>query len=102
MRIIDASKTSILDLGFTGEKDRTRVKFYYGDVAEEFPGGMIVLQVQRPGENTKHTVQLATDNFYNAWWTVGEYECAIKGIGECQLVYSTADNIAKKKTWRTR
>ena len=101
MRIIDAAKCRTLNIGYAGEKDRTQVRFFFGDVQQEFPGGTVVLQVRRPGETTKYDVQLTTDEEGNAIWTVSNYDCAVKGFGECQLVYATSGEIAKRKIWTT-
>ena len=101
MRIVDASKTSVLDIGFAGEKDRTRVKFYYGDLAREFPGGSVVIQVSRPGENTRYDILAEFGEDGYAWWTVSNYDVALEGFGACQLIYSTGDKICKRKIWKT-
>ena len=100
MRVIEAAKVAVLNLGYAGEKERTEVHFSFADLAQEFPGGTLLLQVSRPGESTKHDVQLTTDGT-TAIWLVGEYDLAIKGEGECQLVYSKGTAIAKKKVWKT-
>lgn len=99
MNIIYANDRGALDIGYAGEKNRTEVRFYYGDLAEEFPGGTVLLQVRRPGESTKYDVVLGTvaDEANTASWIVSDYDLGIRGVGECQLVYSTSNNIAKKK-----
>ena len=43
MRIIDAGKTGTICLGYAGEKDRTQVRFPFGDLKAEFPGGVVQL-----------------------------------------------------------
>ena len=101
MRTIDAARFGVLEIGYAGEKNRTEVLFDYSDLAEEFPGGTILLQVRRPGETTKYDSASVTVDGTRAVWTVSDYDCGIKGFGECQLIYSTAENIAKRKTWKT-
>jgi len=103
MNIIYANDRGSIEIGYAGEKNRTEVRFYYGDLEEEFPGGTVLLQVRRPGESTKYDV-LPDDvagEAYTASWVVSDYDCAIRGIGECQLIYTTSSNVAKKKIWRT-
>ena len=100
MRVIDASQTAILNIGYAGEKDRTQVKFPIADIQEEFPGGNVVIHVRRPGEGTKHDI-LPDVIGTEVYWTVGDYDLALRGQGECQLIYSTADHIAKRKVWKT-
>lgn len=101
MNVINASETNILHIGYAGEKNRTQVRFYYGDLLEEFPGGSVFLQVKRPEEDAYYIVDLTTDGEGYAIWTVANYDCATRGFGECQLIYSTSDTIAKRKVWRT-
>lgn len=103
MNIIRANDRAVLELGCEGERNRTEVRFYYGDLEEEFPGGTVLLQVKRPGECTKYDILLsnAEDEEYTAVWTVSEYDCGIRGIGECQLVYTAGETVAKRKIWRT-
>lgn len=103
MNIIYANDRGVLEIGYAGEMDRTEVRFFYGDLEEEFPGGTVLLQVKRPNEDTKYDLLLpATDGEeHTASWIVSEYDCGIRGIGECQLVYTTGDVIAKRKIWRT-
>jgi hypothetical protein len=103
MNIIYANDRGSIEIGYAGEKNRTEVRFYYGDLEEEFPGGTVLLQVRRPGESTKYDI-LPDDvagEAYTASWVVSDYDCAIRGIGECQLIYTTSSNVAKKKIWRT-
>ena len=100
MKIVEANEHDVLELGYAGERNRTSVRFYYGDLAEEFPGGAVLVQVKRPGELTKYDLTVASDGEY-AIWTVNEYDCAVKGFGECQLIYATRTGIAKRKVWKT-
>ena len=100
MRIIEANKTGVLNIGFAGEKDRTQVWFDISDVEAEFPGGFVILHAKRAGENTRYDISVETENGI-AIWTVGNYDAAIRGDGECQLVYSAGGKIAKQKIWKT-
>ena len=100
MRIIEANELAVLNLGYAGEKDRTQVRFYFGDLDAEFPNGAVLLQVKRPCERDYYNVLLEINDGY-AVWTVSEYDCAVRGMGECQLIYSTDSHICKRKIWRT-
>ena len=62
MRIIEANKTGVLNIGFAGEKDRTQVWFDISDVEAEFPGGFVILQAKRAGENTRYDISVETEN----------------------------------------
>lgn len=101
MKIVDANKCGVLELGYAGEKNRTQVRFYYGDLAEEFPGGFVLIQASRPGDKTKYDITPDTSEEGYAVWTVDEFDCSVKGFGECQLIYATSESIAKKKVWKT-
>lgn len=103
MNIVYANNQGSLEIGYAGEEDRTEVRFYYGDLEEEFPGGTVLLQVRRPGEDTKYDIS-PTDTVgeeHTVSWLVSAYDCAVRGVGHCQLIYSAAGVIAKKKVWRT-
>lgn len=101
MRIIDAGKTSVLHIGYLGEKDRTQVRFFFGDIKAEFPGGVVVLTIRRPWETEHHDITPVIDGDW-AIWTVGEYDLAVRGEGECQLIYSDGVAVCKRKVWETR
>lgn len=100
MQYVDAEKCGSLNLGYEGEQNRKAIRFFVGDMLAEYPGGLLVLQVSRPGENAKHDVELTIDGDI-ATWIVGGYDLAKKGEGECQLKYSQGTAICKKKTWKT-
>lgn len=100
MHTVDASKCGTLNLGYEGEKDRTIVRFFFGDIRKEFPGGIVILQVRRPWDETKHDIAPVIEGDW-ALWLVSDYELAVRGEGECQLIYSDGHAIAKRKKWKT-
>ena len=103
MRVIDAGNTGILCLGYAGENDRTVVRFPFGDIKAEYPGGVVILRIRRPWDTDHHDVMPEIDqDGVTAIWTVSDYDLETMGEGECQLIYSNGTVIAKRKVWKTK
>ena len=103
MRVIDAGNTGVLCLGYAGENDRTVVRFPFGDIKAEYPGGVVILRIRRPWDTDHHDVMPEIDqDGVTAIWTVSDYDLETMGEGECQLIYSNGTVIAKRKVWKTK
>lgn len=100
MKEIYASKTNVLNIGFMGEDNRTRVHFPVGDLQAEFPGCSFVLLIKRAGDNGVYVVEPVISGD-EALWTVEDGFLANKGEGEAVLICSTGTVTAKRKAWKT-
>ena len=108
MRIIDASKTSTLVLGYQGEDQRLVVKFPLADektgrkVTEEFPGGSFTVSVMLPDDESEYIVSSADLQLTENWleWTVKEPYTVGRGEGKVQLNYAFG-GMVKSRIWKT-
>ena len=107
MRIIDASKTSTLVLGYQGEDQRLVVKFPLADetgrkVTEEFPGGSFTVSVMLPDDESEYIVSSADLQLTENWleWTVKEPYTVGRGEGKVQLNYAFS-GMVKSRIWKT-
>ena len=100
MNIVIAQDGRVQDIGYQTDNNRTQVWFDIGDVMNEYPGGMAVLAVQRPGESTGFVSPNTevVDNYLR--WTVESYFLEHRGILEAQVVYSLSDTVANQKIYR--
>lgn len=108
MRIIDASKTSTLVLGYQGEDQRLVVRFPLADektgrkVTEEFPGGSFTVSVMLPDDESEYIVSSADLQLTENWleWTVKEPYTVGRGEGKVQLNYAFG-GMVKSRIWKT-
>ena len=110
MRVIDASETGILVLGYQGESQRVMVRLPLVDerngrnVAEEFPGGQFSLSVtfpNRPGEFIVSPSDYQVDGDWLEWVVKAAYT-QFFGEGKLQINYSGFDStgMTKSRVWR--
>ncbi len=108
MRIINASETGTLVLGYQGEDQRLVVRFPLVDeksgqkITDEFPGGSFTVSIILPDDPAEHIVgnedlQLTDDALL---WTVKEPYTVGHGEGRVQLNYAFS-GMAKSKVWKT-
>ena len=110
MRVIDASKTGILVLGYQGESQRVMVRLPLVDerngrnVAEEFPGGQFSLSVTFPNRPGEYIVSPSDYQVTGNWieWEVKAAYTQFFGEGNLQINYSGFDStgMVKSKVWR--
>ena len=110
MRVIDASKTGILVLGYQGESQRVMVRLPLVDerngrnVAEEFPGGQFSLSVTFPNRPGEFIVSPSDYQVDGDWleWVVKEAYTQFFGEGNLQINYSGFDStgMTKSRVWR--
>ena len=100
MKEIYASKTNVLNIGFMGEDNRTRVHFPIADLQAEYPGCAFALLIKRAGDNGVYVVEPVISGD-EALWTVEDGFLANKGEGEAVLICSTGTVTAKRKAWKT-
>ena len=110
MRVIDASKTGILVLGYQGESQRVMVRLPLVDerngrnVAEEFPGGQFSLSVTFPNRPGEYIVSPSDYQVAGDWleWVVKAAYTQFFGEGNLQINYSGFDStgMTKSRVWR--
>lgn len=110
MRVIDASKTGILVLGYQGESQRVMVRLPLVDerngrnVAEEFPGGQFSLSVTFPNRPGEYIVSPSDYQVTGNWieWEVKAAYTQFFGEGNLQINYSGFDStgMTKSRVWR--
>ena len=100
MNEIYASKNNVLNIGFMGEDNRTRVHFPISDLQAEYPGCSFVLLIKRAGDNGVYVVEPVISGD-EALWTVEDGFLANNGEGEAVLICSTGTVTAKRKAWKT-
>ena len=110
MRVIDASETGILVLGYQGESQRVMVRLPLVDerngrnVAEEFPGGQFSLSVTFPNRPGEFIVSPSDYQVTGNWieWEVKAAYTQFFGEGNLQINYSGFDStgMVKSKVWR--
>ena len=110
MRVIDASETGILVLGYQGESQRVMVRLPLVDerngrnVAEEFPGGQFSLSVTFPNRPGEYIVSPSDYQVAGDWleWVVKAAYTQFFGEGNLQINYSGFDStgMTKSRVWR--
>ena len=108
MRIINASETGTLVLGFQGEDQRLEIRFPLVDektgrnITEEFPGGSFSISIMLPGDPAEHIVGSEDFRIEGNWliWTVKEAYTVGFGEGTLQLNYAFG-GMAKSRIWKT-
>ena len=108
MRIINASETGTLVLGFQGEDQRLEIRFPLVDektgrnITEEFPGGSFSISIMLPGDPAEHIVGSEDFRIEGNWliWTVKEAYTVGFGEGKLQLNYAFG-GMAKSRIWKT-
>ena len=108
MRIINASETGTLVLGFQGEDQRLEIRFPLVDektgrnITEEFPGGSFSISIMLPGDPAEHIVGSEDFRIEGSWliWTVKEAYTVGFGEGKLQLNYAFG-GMAKSRIWKT-
>ena len=110
MRVIDASETGILVLGYQGESQRVMVRLPLVDerngrnVAEEFPGGQFSLSVTFPNRPGEFIVSPSDYQVAGDWleWVVKAAYTQFFGEGNLQINYSGFDStgMTKSRVWR--
>ena len=110
MRVIDASETGILMLGYQGESQRVMVRLPLVDektgrnVAEEFPGGQLSLSVTFPNRPGEFIVSPSDYQVAGDWleWVVKAAYTQFFGEGKLQINYSGFDStgMTKSRVWR--
>lgn len=108
MRIINASETGTLVLGFQGEDQRLEIRFPLVDekegrnITEEFPGGNFSISIMLPGDPAEHIVGSEDFRIEGDWliWTVKEAYTVGFGEGKLQLNYAFG-GMAKSRIWKT-
>ena len=108
MRIINASETGTLVLGFQGEDQRLEIRFPLVDektgrnITEEFPGGSFSISIMLPGDPAEHIVGNEDFRIEGNWliWTVKEPYTVGFGEGKLQLNYAFG-GMVKSRIWKT-
>ena len=108
MRIINASETGTLVLGFQGEDQRLEIRFPLVDektgrnITEEFPGGSFSISIMLPGDPAEHIVGSEDFRIEGNWliWTVKEAYTVGFGEGKLQLNYAFG-GMVKSRIWKT-
>ena len=102
---IPVSRKDIPDfsIGRRGERFARKVEFDFSALVEEFGEGEFTLLYVRPGEPDNQpfadiTVFVTIDGTI-ATWTVSDRDTEKSGIGEAQIVYTTAHSRWKSNVW---
>lgn len=100
MREVNAIPGSVLNLGYQGENDATRVLFDLSDFIEEYGAGTAQLAVQVPGDPGTYLAVIEQSGSV-AVWTVGAEWLARAGSGRCQINWYVGEQIVKSQAYGT-
>lgn len=81
-------------IGYEGENIVTAVTFNLQMWIEEFGTGAAVLLVQRNGDRNAYPVPLTIEDG-TATWTITSTDCAKRGRGAIQIVYTAGEQVKK-------
>lgn len=94
MRIIQARRNKVIQLGFQGENGVVTVQFDVKGWADLYGAGTFALMNQRPTEEIGYPCSVTVENNVVSW-IVGSADVFIPGNGRCQLSYTVNNKIAK-------
>lgn len=98
MSSLNINANSIYDrnirIGYEGENVVTAVTFNLQMWIEEFGTGAAVLLVQRNGDANAYPVPLTIEDG-TATWTITSTDCAKRGRGAIQIVYTAGEQVKK-------
>ena len=89
----------ILQLGFVGENERTRIIFQCGSMFAEYPNAVPALSVQAP-KGSPYPVIVTRDG-NNVIWDVKDSSLTVHGSGEVQLTFAENGKVAKSFRCKT-
>lgn len=89
----------ILQLGFVGENERTRIIFQCGSMFAEYPNAVPALSVQAP-KGSPYPVIITRDG-NNVIWDVKDSSLTVHGSGEVQLTFTENGKVAKSFRCKT-
>lgn len=103
MQIVMVHGNETINIGRVGENDAVRVIWpNVLPVWEKLYGaGTVSLVVCRPQDDTPYPAVCAIQDG-EIYWDISAADVAKVGIGECELIYTVDDVIAKSRTWATR
>ena len=98
---IIASANKINVLGKVGENRYTRVLFDISEYYQTYPGATVVLWNQLPGGTDSYPVADAVADDGTLYWTVTSGDLSKEGIGQCEIVVTVDEVIAKSVKYVT-
>ena len=103
MQIVMVHGNETINIGRVGENDAVRV--IWPNVLpmweKIYGAGTVSLVVRRPQDDTPYPAVCAIQDG-EIYWDISAADVAKVGIGECELIYTVDDVIAKSRTWATR
>ena len=101
--IVNATSSKRVTLGRLGENKTRTIRFDIREMKEEFPGAEFMVLNRRPTESAAYPVSSSyvTVNGHHLDWTVQSGDLLYQGMGECEIVASVDDKIAKTQIYLT-
>ena len=101
--IVNATSSKRVTLGRLGENKTRTIRFDIREIKEEFPGAEFMVLNRRPTESAAYPVSSSyvTVNGHHLDWTVQSGDLLYQGMGECEIVASVDDKIAKTQIYLT-
>lgn len=90
--------TSLITIGYRGEKNAEVIEFDFSEWYEKYGPGSICLLLQRHGDKVIYPVELEVEGTV-AKWTVSATDTALHGTGKATLQYTVGDVIKKGKVF---
>ena len=100
MRTVNAKCGSVLPIGRLGENEATVVVFEIANWKTLFGQGTFSLLNQRNGDTAPYPCVIEQDDT-QVRWTVQSADVAKVGYGQCELIYTVDDTIAKSEVYTT-
>ena len=103
MKITDAKEGVLNFIGRLGENESRGLRFFIGDILEEYPSAEITLFHQRQTDSAAYPVAAAncTMEGEHVTWAIQSADVAVAGIGECELVARDNGAIVKTEIYKT-
>ena len=101
--IVNATSSKRITLGRLGENETRIVRFNIGDIKADFPGAEFMVLNRRPTESAAYPVSLnyIAESKNHLDWTIQSGDLLYQGLGECQLIATVDDKIAKSQIYLT-